>query len=128
MALTQLSREQAPRQAPMAVRGAGRGAPASDPGSGGTRGALTGPTPSPSPPRPRPTCRSRSSLSGNARDLVGLTWDRCWRQTLPKEAEMGKSPATTGAQPNPTLSSDCILNQSKDLEINLDLNFTRAIV
>lgn len=61
---------------------------------------LAGPTPSPSPPRPRPTCRSRSSLSGDARGLLRLTWDRCWRQTLPKEVEMGKSPTTMGDSPN----------------------------
>lgn len=76
--LTQLSREQAPRQAPMfaAARVAGCG----------PRGAGSRPAPGargwPRPPGPalarlRPTCRNRSRLSGGVRGLPGLTWGRC---------------------------------------------------
>lgn len=65
--LTQLSREQAPRQAPMAERGPGLGALASDPGSGETPGAWLAPPRAQPRPGPAPTCRSRSTLSGDAR-------------------------------------------------------------
>lgn len=87
--LTQLSTEQAPRQAPMvAARGAGRGARGAGCGARaagllGLRAPGPGPAPSrsgPAPAPPRPTCRSLSPLSDDARSLGGLTWGRCARK------------------------------------------------